>query len=210
MGSRRARWRRPRAADWRTCAAGLPRSSVNCRLPGRAAELSIQPTTSARGAKATRCGVSAPSAASRRTAEALDVDTTSALRARYVLRATMTGIRAACTTAELTDPSSMPANPPRPWLSTTTSREPALIPQPADQLFQASGGHLDAHHSWTPAKYDWLSTQHKTFFGNPLPPTIGDMTEAKKNDPRGPNKAEPTTKAKPAQGAVPGANKKKK
>jgi len=35
------------------------------------------------------------------------------------------------------------------------------------------------------------------------------MAEEKKNDPRGPNKAEPQTKAKPAQGAVPGSNKKK-
>jgi hypothetical protein len=33
---------------------------------------------------------------------------------------------------------------------------------------------------------------------------------ADKNDPRGPNKAEPQTKAKPAPNAVPGGNKKKK
>jgi hypothetical protein len=38
----------------------------------------------------------------------------------------------------------------------------------------------------------------------------GDMAGAKKNDPRGPNKAEPQTKAKPAPSAVPGSNKKKK
>jgi hypothetical protein len=36
------------------------------------------------------------------------------------------------------------------------------------------------------------------------------MAEEKKTDPRGPNKAEPQTKAKPAQSAVPGSNKKKK
>jgi hypothetical protein len=35
------------------------------------------------------------------------------------------------------------------------------------------------------------------------------MAEDKKTDPRGPNKAEPKTKAKPAQNAVPGSNKKK-
>ena len=34
---------------------------------------------------------------------------------------TITGTRAACATAELTDPRSMPAKPPRPWLPTTTS-----------------------------------------------------------------------------------------
>ncbi len=36
-------------------------------------------------------------------------------------RATMTGTRAACTTEDATEPSSMPANPPRPWLPTTIS-----------------------------------------------------------------------------------------
>lgn len=36
-------------------------------------------------------------------------------------RATITGIRAACTTEVLTEPSSIPANPPRPWLPTTTN-----------------------------------------------------------------------------------------
>lgn len=35
------------------------------------------------------------------------------------------------------------------------------------------------------------------------------MAEEKKVDPRGPNKAEPQTKAKPAQGAVPGSHKEK-
>jgi hypothetical protein len=35
------------------------------------------------------------------------------------------------------------------------------------------------------------------------------MAGAQKNDPRGPNKAEPQTKAKPAPNAVPGSRKKK-
>jgi hypothetical protein len=36
-----------------------------------------------------------------------------------------------------------------------------------------------------------------------------DMAGEKKNDPRGPNKAEPQTKAKPAPNATPGSHKKK-
>ena len=44
-----------------------------------------------------------------------------ALLASAYWRATITAVRAACTTAVLTDPSSIPANPPRPWLPTTTS-----------------------------------------------------------------------------------------
>src|SRR3954453_14345917 len=36
-------------------------------------------------------------------------------------RATITGTRANRTTAALTEPNNMPANPPRPWLPTTTS-----------------------------------------------------------------------------------------
>jgi hypothetical protein len=36
-----------------------------------------------------------------------------------------------------------------------------------------------------------------------------DMAEGKKIDPRGPNKAEPKTKARPAPNAVPGSKKKK-
>jgi hypothetical protein len=36
------------------------------------------------------------------------------------------------------------------------------------------------------------------------------MAGEKTNDPGGPNKAEPQTKAKPAPNAVPGSNKKKK
>ena len=39
----------------------------------------------------------------------------------YEGRATITGIRAEWATAALTDPSSIPANPPRPWLPTITS-----------------------------------------------------------------------------------------
>jgi hypothetical protein len=35
------------------------------------------------------------------------------------------------------------------------------------------------------------------------------MAGEKKNDPRGPNKAEPQTKAKPAPNAAPGSHKKK-
>jgi hypothetical protein len=38
---------------------------------------------------------------------------------------------------------------------------------------------------------------------------MGDMADQKKTDSRGPNKAEPQTKAKPAPNAVPGSNKKK-
>jgi hypothetical protein len=37
-----------------------------------------------------------------------------------------------------------------------------------------------------------------------------DVAGAKTNNPGGPNKAEPQTKAKPAPNAVPGSNKKKK
>jgi hypothetical protein len=37
----------------------------------------------------------------------------------------------------------------------------------------------------------------------------GDMAGEKKTDPRGPNKAEPQTKAKPAPSGVPGSKKKK-
>jgi hypothetical protein len=36
-------------------------------------------------------------------------------------RATITGMRADSATAELTEPSNIPANPPRPWLPTTVS-----------------------------------------------------------------------------------------
>lgn len=39
--------------------------------------------------------------------------------------------------------------------------------------------------------------------------TMKDMADDKKTDSRGPNKAEPQTKAKPAPNAVPGSNKKK-
>ena len=48
------------------------------------------------------------------------------------------------------------------------------------------------------------------FSASVTPTYYGDMAEEKKTDPRGPNKAEPQTKAKPAQSAVPGSNKKKK